>query len=67
MDLYYELFLLTHLYNVAVAVHHKTIAHKVWIRFNIDWKTPSEAALCTGELKKKWVSRRENFIKAEVA
>ena len=35
MDLYYELYLLTHLYNVAVAVHHKTIAHKVWIWFNI--------------------------------
>lgn len=34
---------------------------------SLDWKTPSEAALCTGELKKKWVSRRENFIKAEVA
>ena len=33
---------------------------------SLDWKTPSEAALYTGELKKKWVSRRENFIKAEV-
>lgn len=28
---------------------------------SLDWKTPSEAAMCTGELKKKWVSRRENL------
>ena len=34
---------------------------------SLDWKTPAEAALCTGELKKKWVSRRENFIKQDVA
>lgn len=34
---------------------------------SLDWKTPAEAALCTGELKKRWVSRRENFIKQEVA
>ena len=30
---------------------------------SLDWKTPSEAALCTGELNKKWVSYRENAIK----
>lgn len=34
---------------------------------SLDWKTPAEAALCTGELKKKWVSHREKFIKQEVA
>ena len=30
---------------------------------SLDWKTPAEAALCTGELEKKWVSYRENTIK----
>ena len=34
---------------------------------SLDWKTPAEAALCSGELKKKWVSHRENFLKQEVA
>lgn len=34
---------------------------------SLDWKTPAEAALCTGELKKKWVSYREKFLKEEVA
>ena len=34
---------------------------------SLDWKTPAEAALCTGELEKKWVSHRENAIKALVA
>jgi len=34
---------------------------------SLDWKTPAEAALCTGELEKKWVSYRENAIKALVA
>ena len=29
---------------------------------SLDWKTPAEAALCSGELKKKWVSHRENFL-----
>lgn len=29
---------------------------------SFDWKTPAEAALCSGELKKKWVSHRENFL-----
>ena len=34
---------------------------------SLDWKTPSEAALCTGELKKKWKSYREFAIKSLVA
>ena len=34
---------------------------------SLDWKTPAQAALCTGELEKKWRSYRENAIKALVA
>ena len=34
---------------------------------SLDWKTPAEAALCTGVLEKKWVSYRENAIKALAA
>lgn len=34
---------------------------------SLEWKTPAEAALCTGELKKKWVSHRGNFLKQHVA
>ena len=34
---------------------------------SLDWKTPAEAARCTGELEKKWVSYRENAIKALAA
>ncbi len=34
---------------------------------SLDWMTPAEAALCSGELKKKWVSYRENYIKNDVA
>ena len=34
---------------------------------SLEWKTPAEAALCTGELKKKWVSHREIFLKQYVA
>lgn len=34
---------------------------------SIDWKTPAEAALCTGELEKKWKSYRENAIKSLAA
>ena len=34
---------------------------------SLEWKTPAEAALCTGELKKKWVRHRENFLKQHVA
>ena len=49
---------------IAIAVDFYTNERP---HMSLDWKTPSEAALCTGELKKKWVSRRENFIKAEVA
>ena len=33
---------------------------------SLDWKTPAEAALCSGELKKKWVSHKENFLKKEI-
>lgn len=34
---------------------------------SLDWKTPSQAALCTGELKKKWKSHREIALKGLVA
>ena len=34
---------------------------------SLDWKTPAEAALCTGEIEKKWVSYREKNIKSLVA
>lgn len=34
---------------------------------SLDWKTPAEAALCTGELKKKWKSYREIAIKTLAA
>jgi transposase InsO family protein len=34
---------------------------------SLDWKTPAEAALCTGELEKKWKSYREEAIKAQAA
>jgi transposase InsO family protein len=30
---------------------------------SLEWRTPAEAALCSGELKKKWKSYRENAIK----
>ena len=34
---------------------------------SLDWKTPAEAALCTGEFKKKWKSYREIAIKSLAA
>jgi Transposase and inactivated derivatives len=34
---------------------------------SLDWKTPAEAALCTGELEKKWKSYKEEAIKAKIA
>ena len=34
---------------------------------SLDWKTPAEAALCTGELAKKWMSYREKAIKGLAA
>lgn len=34
---------------------------------SLDWKTPAQAARCTGELEKKWVSYRENAIKGLAA
>ena len=34
---------------------------------SLDWRTPAEAALCTGELKKKWTSYREKAIKGLAA
>ncbi|MBR0489137.1 MAG: IS3 family transposase [Prevotella sp.] len=30
---------------------------------SLEWRTPAEAALCSGELKKKWTSYREKAIK----
>ena len=32
---------------------------------SLDWRTPAEAALCSGELEKKWKSYRETAIKAK--
>jgi len=34
---------------------------------SLDWRTPAEATLCTGELKKKWTSYREKAIKSLAA
>jgi len=34
---------------------------------SLDWRTPAEAALCTGVLKKKWTSYREKAIKSLAA
>jgi len=34
---------------------------------SLDWKTPAEAALCMGELQKKWKSYREEAIKENAA
>ena len=34
---------------------------------SIDMKTPVEASLCSGELRKHWESYRENAIKAKLA
>ena len=34
---------------------------------SLDWMTPAQAALCSGELKKKWVSYREKAIKSLAA
>ena len=34
---------------------------------SLDWRTPAEAALCTGELEKAWKSYREEAIKAKAA
>ncbi len=34
---------------------------------SLDWMTPAQAALCSGELKKKWVSYREKTIKSLAA
>ena len=34
---------------------------------SLDWKTPAEAALCTGELQKAWKSYREDAIRAKAA
>ena len=34
---------------------------------SLEWKTPAEAALCSGEMKKKWTSFREKAIKDLVA
>ena len=44
--------------EVAVDFYNNERPH-----MSLDWKTPAEAALCTGELEKKWVSYREKAIK----
>ena len=48
--------------KVAVDFYNNERPH-----MSLDWKTPAEAALCTGELRKKWTSYREKAIKALVA
>ena len=48
--------------KVAVDFYNNERPH-----MSLDWRTPAEAALCTGELKKKWKSYREIAIKALVA
>ena len=32
---------------------------------NIDMLTPKQAARCVGEINKRWVSKREEFIKGK--
>lgn len=49
---------------VAAAIHFYNNERP---HMSLDWKTPAEAAQCTGELKKKWVSHRENFLKQNAA
>ena len=46
--------------KVAVDFYNNERPH-----MSLDWKTPAEAALCTGELEKKWKSYREIAIKAK--
>ena len=48
--------------KVAVDFYNNERPH-----MSLDWKTPAEAALCTGELEKKWKSYRESVIKALAA
>ena len=48
--------------KVAVDFYNNERPH-----MSLDWKTPAEAALGTGELEKKWISYRENAIKALAA
>jgi len=48
--------------KVAIDFYNKERPH-----MSLDWKTPAEAALCTGELEKKWKSYREIAIKSLVA
>ena len=48
--------------KVAVDFYNNERPH-----MSLDWKTPAEAALCTGELEKKWKSYREIAIKSLAA
>ena len=48
--------------KVAVDFYNNERPH-----MSLDWKTPAEAALCTGELRKKWTSYREKAVKALAA
>ena len=48
--------------EVAVDFYNNERPH-----MSLDWKTPAEAALCAGELEKKWKSYREIAIKSLVA
>ena len=48
--------------KVAVDFYNNERPH-----MSLDWKTPAEAALCTGEFKKKWKSYREIAIKSLAA
>ena len=49
-------------FKVAIDFYNNERPH-----MSLDWKTPSETALCTGEFQKKWISYRENAIKTLAA
>ena len=48
--------------KVAIDLYNNERPH-----MSLEWKTPAEAALCSGEMKKKWTSYREKAIKDLVA
>ena len=52
--------------NIAVA-HAVDFYNNERPHMSIDMMTPSEAALCEGEIKKHWISYRERAIKEKQA
>ena len=48
--------------KVAVDFYNNERPH-----MSLNWQTPAQAALCTGEIQKKWVSYREKAIKGLAA